>query len=311
MAPLKILITGATGYIGGAVLTTLLNTTRDNLKEVQIAALVRGEDQARVLESKGVKPIVFKSLDETELLTTVASEYDAIIHTASGFHTESARALVTGAGKRVKETGKDVFYIHTSGTSNLADRPITKTYSESRVFSDKHDDIYAYEQHRDALTPYAQRTTDLVVVKTGLEVGVKTYIIMSPTIYGIGSGLFNNQSIQIPIMVRTAKAAGQAQMIGRGEAEWDHVHIDDLAVLYELILSKVIGGEQVPSGEKGIFFSETGRHSWVDVSREIAKAGVEVGALSTDEVKIISLKEAADLWNSGNEFVCELGFASK
>jgi hypothetical protein len=35
-----------------------------------------------------------------------------VIHTASGFHTASARALILGLGERKKETGNKVHYIH-------------------------------------------------------------------------------------------------------------------------------------------------------------------------------------------------------
>ena len=57
-------------------------------------------------------------------------------------------------------------------------------YTETHVFSDK-EDIYAYEKMRNQQQPYAQRQTDLTVIETGVNTGVKTYIIMSPLIYGI------------------------------------------------------------------------------------------------------------------------------
>lgn len=69
--------------------------------------------------------------------------------------------------------------------------------------------------------PYAQRTTDLVVVETGKKVGVKTYILMSPTIYGFGTGLFNDQSIQIPQLIRNAIKNRYSEVVGYGEGEWD------------------------------------------------------------------------------------------
>ena len=82
---------------------------------------------------------------------------------ASGFHVGAAKALVLGLGLRKKRTGKDVYYIHTSGTSNIANRPIAGKWIEERIFSDR-DGIYAYEKMRDELEPYSQRTTDVVVV---------------------------------------------------------------------------------------------------------------------------------------------------
>jgi nucleoside-diphosphate-sugar epimerase len=78
------------------------------------------------------------------------------------------------------------------------------------------------------------------VFETGVELGVKTYIVMPPTIFGIGTGLLNKLSIQAPTILRSAIKAGQAEVIGDGKAQWDHVHIADLVLLYELILSKLL-----------------------------------------------------------------------
>jgi hypothetical protein len=37
-----------------------------------------------------------------------------VIHTASGFHTGAAKALVLGLGQRKKATGQEVYYFHVS-----------------------------------------------------------------------------------------------------------------------------------------------------------------------------------------------------
>lgn len=165
----------------------------------------------------------------------------------------------------------------TSGTSNLGDHVVSGGYTETRIFSDK-DDIYGYEKQREAAEPYSQRATDLVVIESGRALGVQTYIIMSPTIYGTGSGLFNKLSMQIPHLIRTFIQDGRAAVIGDGQARWNHVHIADLAELYELFLVQVVGGPTIPAGEKGIYFSETGEHSWLEhswleLSEGIARAG--------------------------------------
>lgn len=165
-------------------------------------------------------------------------------------------------------------------------------------------------KHRENIEAYAQRTTDLVVVQTGLKTDVKTYIIMSPTIWDVGAGLFNASSIQIPISIRAALKAGTSEVIGEGEGTWDHVSISDLVLLYELVLVKVLTGEEIPSGEKGIYFSANGRFTWKEMSRRIADAGFSLGVLRSDEVRSIDLDEAATEWAGGSKQVAELGFAS-
>ncbi|KAJ9656576.1 hypothetical protein H2201_008509 [Coniosporium apollinis] len=309
MGDLKLLLTGATGYIGGSVLTTLLSSTHPSIRALSISAIVRGEDKAAQLADLGVKPIVIKSLDDLDAIRVAASLHDIVLNLASGYHTASARAEILGLAARKRQTGRDVYFLHQSGTSNLADRPITG-YVQTRVFSDR-DNIYELEVQREELEQYAQRTTDVVVVRTGKEVGVKTYIIMSPTIYGLGSAKVGNRfSIQIPSLVRAALQAGRAETVGKGEGVWNYVHIEDLTVLWEQLLLKVVQGAAIPEGEEGIYFSETGEFTWRSLAELVGKAGKELGKLETAEVAEISLEDAAKKWAGGNTQLAELGFAS-
>ncbi|CAM1501634.1 Fc.00g036180.m01.CDS01 [Cosmosporella sp. VM-42] len=309
MSSTKILITGATGYIGGSVLTTLLASSNPQIKGANISALVRKQEQADILKEHGVNPILFNSLDESDLLRRTASEHDIIINTASAFHSGAAEALILGLTDRKKKTGTEPLLIHTSGTSSLGDRPITRTYTETRILSDK-EDIYAYERSREDNEPYQQRTTDLVVLEKGEEAGIKTYILMSPTIYGVGSGFFNRTSIQIDAFIRMARRDGYTSVIGTGAAEWDHVHIEDLVELYELVLSRLLAGDDLPSNKKGIYFNETGFHSWREIAERIAKEGQALGYLKSDEVRELPLDEVAAKLKVQPEVV-ELGFSSR
>lgn len=155
-----------------------------------------------------------------------------MVNTTIGYHPASAAAIVHGLAKRKQATGRDVWLIHTSGTSNLGDQPITGAFIESeseRVFDDSKDDIYSYEKMRNAKQQYGQRDAELCVIDTGLQTGVKTLIIMSPTIFGAGTGLFNKSSIQVPGYVKAALKNMQSVIIGEGLGIWDRVHIEDLA----------------------------------------------------------------------------------
>lgn len=190
----------------------------------------------------------------------------------------------------------------------MGDRPVSGTFISNHIFSDK-ENIYAWEEEQEKIETYDQRTTDIAVVKAGLETGVKTYIIMAPTIYGIGTGFFNQLSIQGPAIIRQSVASGYAEVIGEGSGLWSNIHIADLVPLYRVILEKVVDGKDIPNGEHGIYFAETGEHSWLQFSQGIAKAGVELGALKSLDVRQIDLEVAADKW-AKHRFDVELGFAS-
>jgi len=294
---------------GGSILTTLLESKHESIRNLHISALVRDEQRGEILAKDGVTPIIFKDLDDSEAITAAASKHDIVINSASGYHTGAAKALILGLGQRKKATGKEVYYFQTTGTSNLADRPITKQYDEPRIFTDN-DDLYSYLKMREDIEQYSQRTTDLVAIDTGLEVDVSTYLIMSPTIYGKGSGKFNRNSIQLPTIIRSAIKSGQAIVAGAGTGVWDAVHIEDLTPLYELLLAKVLAGENIPSGKRGVYFSETGDYSWSQLSEGLAHELYSQGHIKTAEVKSVSLQEAADQWAGGDTQLLELCFAS-
>ena len=299
-------------------MTHLLQSDSPTLKNATITCLVRGEDRIGKLNDaygSRVKPILYKDLDDTEKTIEVASQHDFIINTTLGFHPESAAALVHGLAKRKEATGKDVFMIHTSGTSNMADQPITGEYKESdpdRVFDDDKDDIYSYEKERNEQQPYGQRGSELGVIDAGLETGVKILVIMSPTIYGIGTGYFNKSSIQVPAYVQATLINGQGVVVDEGKGVWDNVHVDDLAQLYEIVLLDMIekDGANLPSGKKGIIFSGNGRHTWRELAEGVAQAAHKAGKIESPEVKSVSLEEGVKLFPHGDPLRVELGLSS-
>ncbi|KAH6956349.1 hypothetical protein DER45DRAFT_630930 [Fusarium avenaceum] len=310
MATRKVLLTGATGYIGGSVLNTILTSSHPSLKNIQITALVRREEQANTLAELNITPVLFSTLDDTELLEQLASEHDVVIHAANGYHIPSAKALIKGLAQRKARTGEAVHYVHNSGTSNFGDRPVSGAYTENppRVFSDK-DDIYEYEKYREGIETYHQRTADVAVFELGARTGVSTYIICSPLIYGRGTGLFNKSSIQIPILIKSAIARGEAIYAGNGFGIWDHTHIEDIAALYTLVLAKAIAKEDVPSGKDGFYFANAGRQSWCDIAKGIARVGHQLGKLPA-EPKSVTLAEASQAWFGGDENLTEPAICS-
>lgn len=67
----KILLTGATGYVGGTILHNLLACDDPNVQQAAVTVLVRGEERAQKLaEQYGsrIRCIQFKDWDETDFL---------------------------------------------------------------------------------------------------------------------------------------------------------------------------------------------------------------------------------------------------
>jgi len=155
-----------------------------------------------------------------------------------------------------------------------------------------------------------QRQTDLAVVHTGLKTE-KTYIVMSPTIYGLGTGHFSRLSFQVPTIIRAALKTKQAEYIGDGHDAWDHIYIPDLVDLYEIVAAKILAGEDFPSGEKGFYCSETGHHSWKKISQGVGDVLSKLCIEKTKEAKSMSLEVAATGFAVGDKVLAEVGFTSK
>lgn len=58
------------------MLSTLMKSNNEYLKEGSVSALVRGKDKEMVLEKKGYRPWLFEGLDSTDQLTSIAAHFD-------------------------------------------------------------------------------------------------------------------------------------------------------------------------------------------------------------------------------------------
>jgi nucleoside-diphosphate-sugar epimerase len=306
---------------GGSLLTYFLDSSVSSIKHAHYSVLLRDASQRSLFTPLGVVPVVLQTPDDLYELRKIASCFDIVINSAYTFLTEHAKALVLGLGDRrkAKPKGPVPRIIHTSGTSNLADRPhsVPARVEKLRIpheFTDlESSEVYETEKRLEAEEQYAQRTTELAVIDTGVEVGIKTHVIMSPTIYGPGIGPGNKLSMQIPLLIRCVMQKGYLAIVGEGREEWSRIHIQDLLDLYTILLTRILDNKAVPSGKEGILFSETTRTSWRDLAQLVLTTGMKLGKLPTDaQIKNMDLQEAIASWGLPEQAagIAELGFAS-
>src|SRR5215831_6989875 len=74
-APMRIFLTGATGYVGGAVLDALVKTGHD------VTALVRDKEKARRVAKRGGHPVI-GNLADPESFRSAADAQDGYVLTA-------------------------------------------------------------------------------------------------------------------------------------------------------------------------------------------------------------------------------------
>ncbi|KAI0303684.1 hypothetical protein B0F90DRAFT_1708142 [Multifurca ochricompacta] len=269
-----ILLTGATGYIGGSVLQRLLDHPKRDTFE--ITALVRSVDKADRLNALGVNTSV-ASLSDHEKISEFVAASNVVIHTADADNLEAVRAILRGLKARHDKSGEVPIYIHTSGTGVLIDdaaglRDTDVVYVDTNT-----------EQIESLPLTAVHRQVDLDIVAADKEGYVRTYIVLPSTVYGIATGklfdlkISNAYSIQIPIAIKASLDRGQGGVIGEGKNIWPHVEIHELAELYQIILDAALSDPGTPHGREGFYFGENGEYRLYDVARAYSQALYDLG----------------------------------
>jgi nucleoside-diphosphate-sugar epimerase len=235
---MRVLVTGATGLIGGAV--------AHRLKEGghEIVGLARSEASAAKLLDRGFVAEIGELADPVNLASAVRG-VDAVVHAASPNDQNAAsldeiatRAILEaqrGTGKRFIYTSGSLVYGSTGDTSATEDTPLNPV---------------EMVRWRQAL--------EREILAAGAE-GVRPVVIRPAWVYGNWGGA-------AMMMFAAAKEHGAALHVGDGQNRWSTVHTDDLADLYALAL------ERAPAGS--VF---NGAHGSAPRLVEIARAASELG----------------------------------
>jgi nucleoside-diphosphate-sugar epimerase len=221
-----IFLTGANGYIGGAAAAALIAAGH------RVRGLVRDPAKAALVAAHGVEPVV-GSLDDPQLLHSEACAADAVINAANSDHHGAVEALLAG----LADSGK--CFIHSSGSSIVADLAMGEP-SEKIFYDDT------------PIAPVADKAARVAIDRLVLAApGIRSVVLCNTMIYGNAIGP-PAQSVQVPALVRQARASGIVRYIGRGLNRWSNVHIADVAALYVLALAKapVSSFMYVESGEE-------------------------------------------------------------
>jgi len=228
---MKVFVTGATGFIGSAIVDELIGAGHT------VLGLARNEANAAQLTAAGAE-VHHGDLQDLDSLRRGAKAADGVIH--AGFIHDFTRfaemcevdRLAIGAlGEALAGTDKPL--IVTSGTGMLA--PGKLAVEIDRVVAGPNP--RQSEQAADALA--AQ--------------GVKAAVVrLPPSVHGVGDHGF------VPILIDFARKTGMSIYTGEGQNQWPAVHRLDAAVLYRLAIEKGFepGTRFHGVAEQGIAFKE-------------------------------------------------------
>ena len=225
---MRIFLTGANGFIGGAVAAALVADGHS------VRGLVRDRAKGDAVAAFGVDAVI-GSLDDAALLQAEARACDGAVNAANSGHRGAVEALIGG----LAGSGKPL--VHSSGSSIVADKAMGEP--SDRIFDEA-----------TPITPEAERVARVAIDRLVLDArGIRSIVLCNTMIYGHALGA-PAQSVQIPALVQQAKASGVARYIGRGLNRWSNVHIADVAALYALAIAKAPAGSflYVENGEEAL-----------------------------------------------------------
>lgn len=206
---MRVLLTGATGYIGSAVLDALLKHGPDP----EVCALVRTPAKAERLAQRGAQAVVADLL-QPESYAAAAEACDVVVHAAydpkSGpaMDRVAVHTLLTALGRRAI-AGRTSTFIYTSGVWVLGNTP-TPAAEDVPVRPIPHVEWRA--------------GVERAVLDSHREGLIRTIVVRPGIVYGGARGIIGD-------MLKDANNA-LIRVIGDGMNHWSCVYDRDLADLY-------------------------------------------------------------------------------
>lgn len=283
--------TGATGFIGGTVLSAVITALDENKIDTTFRVLVRTEAKkdklvrwAKVRGYNNIVPVL-GTLDDFELFASEVEGADFVVDCADCDSMPGARALVEGLQRAINNK-KSPVVVHTSGTNILCDWAHGMKQETKVVHDADQAEIDAVPEDN------PHRDVDVLLTKFYRDNSDKydQTIIVPPTIWGLGRGPDIDTSVQIPLAIRYAIKNRQAYSVGKGINVWTHINVVDLAAFYAHILVRMI---KEPRKHTGYYLCENGEFEWREVIQEVQKALVQNGFSTSREHKEVYMEDGS------------------
>ncbi|RYP01227.1 hypothetical protein DL764_006265 [Monosporascus ibericus] len=278
----NILVTGASGYLGGTLLARL---GAANLPPYgKLYALVRTDEQAKAVAQYGAEPLRFDTRDENAIRAAVIENNITVIYYLIDAIYSTAQTSFIKALAEVKEkTGQEVHFLHTSGAkvfSSFAGAPT------DRPLSDADPQLYDIQKSQRPAIGLVQETinTNCTVVEQGEKNGVRSYVFVPCIVYGKGEGFGNPISIQTVEVVRAAKGAKRVYRVDGDRPAWPVCHVVDNTNLYIELLRRILSGENPGYGKNGYYLAASGSVAWDDLYSAMAKSLAKRNVVTDDSV---------------------------
>ena len=218
---MRVFVTGATGWIGSAVVPELIDAGHE------VVGLARSDASAAALANAGAE-VVRGSLDDLDGLRSAAAASDGVIHLA--FKHEEAFS-----GDFPAATAADRHVIETFGAAlEGSGRPLAIA---TGLAGHAPGALVTEDDEPETRSIIGERMLAEQLVRSLASSGVRSSSVrLSPTVHGDGDHGF------VSTLVATAREKGVSGYIGEGQNHWPAVHRLDAARLFRLALEKAPAG---------------------------------------------------------------------
>ncbi len=224
---MRVFVTGATGFIGSAVVKELLEAGHE------VLGLARSDAGAASLAGSGAR-VHRGSLEDLDSLRRGAAEADAVIHTA----------FIHDFSKFAESCARDRQAIEVLGTElEGSTRPLLVTHGVAGLIKDRagtEDDVPPPP------SPAYPRASEAAAAALEAR-GVHALVVRLPQVHNtVKQGL-------ITPLIQIYRDKGVCAYIGEGRQRWAAAHVLDVARLYRLALEKAEPGARYHAvAEEGV-----------------------------------------------------------
>ncbi|MBC8071946.1 MAG: SDR family oxidoreductase [Deltaproteobacteria bacterium] len=220
---MKIFVTGASGFVGSAVVHNLIAHGHD------VVGLVRSDAGAAAVVAAGAQ-VLRGSLEALDILERGASDSDGVIHTAFIHDFSNYAASVEVDQRAIEALGNAL-----AGSG----RPLVVT---SGMVIVPGAGVATEDMPQDPSFPRRSEVTALQFAAREVRVSI---VRLPPTVHGAGDHGF------VPELIRIARRTGVAGHVGDGSNRWPAVHRLDAADAFRLAVEKAPAGTRVHAAAEG------------------------------------------------------------